>query len=186
MIRLNWLKIMKRILLITLLLITFVVSGCNNTSKVIVEYKEDYGDINPGGVTYKFTGSSEHFGFETGKVFYGSNDERYFLFKNFKIINQIDNIDDITTYKINLKFDGKSMFTNEMEHVTDKNFNEIISDIKFEENGKYNSDGFGELDAFTITTKENFKDYVELEIKYCYSNGKCVTESLEFNYIEDH
>ncbi len=176
---------MKKLFLFFIICSLFVITGCNNESMVIIEYKEDYGDINQEEITYKFTGLSEHFAFETGKVYYGNNNERYYLFKNFRIIKKIDKIDDITSYKIDLKFNGKSMFTDEMEIISDKNFNDIINNIEFEENGRYSTDGYGESDAFVVTTKDNFKDYVNLEIKYCYIDGECIVEPLEFSYVEN-
>ncbi len=77
------------------------------------------------------------------------------------------------------------MFTDEMEIISDKNFNDIINNIEFEENGRYSTDGYGESDAFVVTTKDNFKDYVNLEIKYCYIDGECIVEPLEFSYVEN-
>jgi hypothetical protein len=59
---------MKKLFLFFIICSLFVITGCNNESMVIIEYKEDYGDINQEEITYKFTGLSEHFAFETGKV----------------------------------------------------------------------------------------------------------------------
>ena len=64
-------------------------------SKNKITYKEDYGYEKRDNVTYKFIGESEHFAFETGKVYYGDNDERYIYLDNFKVLKKVKNEKDL-------------------------------------------------------------------------------------------
>ena len=64
----------------------------------------------------------------------------------------------------------------------------IAQNIVIEENGKLgeidqNGDIIGESDSFLETTKENFKNSIKLEIKYC-QNSKCNTEKLQLTYVD--
>lgn len=69
-------KIVKIICLITLL------TACNKNTKIDINYKEDLKNQISSNYTYKFIGESEHFYFETGKVYYNGK-ERELLISNF-------------------------------------------------------------------------------------------------------
>lgn len=60
----------KKIILISTLLLPFLLFGCSNDNLDVV-YKEDTKHGYSSNYTYKFVGESEHFYFETGKVYYG-------------------------------------------------------------------------------------------------------------------
>lgn len=160
-----------------------IVSGCSNDTNN-VEFKDENGYFIKNDITYKFTGVSEHFSFETGKVYYGENNERYLFIKNFKIINKIKNQKNIDSYFINLYFNNKPLFGGDMNQLENNNFSEKLNQEVIEEDGISYPDGYGESDAFLETTKSNFKKAVKMEIKYCYKDNKCETEIFDFNYVE--
>ncbi len=183
---------MRKTLLILLLFVSFfTITGCSNEENeqddqdVDIRFIDEISLLTPDEITYKFTGVSEHFALQTGKVYYGDNNERYMLFSNLKMIKKIDNEDDIIKYKIDLKFNDDSMFSPEMDTLKRNSFEERIKSFHVEESGIYPEDGYGEFDAFDLTTKDNFKDAIKFEITYCYSDETCKTENLKFNYIEN-
>ncbi len=177
---------MKRKILIFIVVVGLsFISGCYNKSNNSITFKDDFGYLTPNNITYKFYGISEHFGFETGKVYYGEENERYILITNFKIINELTNQDEIEKYSFNLSFNNVSMFTDDMTNIGTANFEDKISESSIEEMGTYPADGFGESDAFLESTKDNFKDSVKFEIKYCYKDGLCKVEKLDLKYVEN-
>lgn len=162
-----------------------VVVGCEN--KIVednITFKDDYGYYQENNVTYRFTGSSEHFAFETGKVYYGENNERYILLKNFKILDNLKNINSINTYSINLSFNDIPLLTKDMIDLNQKTLLDSLKNYSLEEYGVYNASGHGESDAFTRTQKEQFKESIKLEIKYCYENNNCKEEEFKLNYVD--
>lgn len=175
---------MKKILLsIVVIFSVLIISGCSNESKYFINFKDDFGYDTPSNVTYKFTGTSEHFGFETGKVYYGDEDQRYILLTNFKIIKNIDKQNEIEKFSVNLSFNDISMFTNEFIDLNESSLENKIKELSIEETGKYSKDKYGESDSFLETTKDDFKSSFKFEIKYCYRNDICKTEKLKLNYI---
>ena len=72
-----------------------------------VGFIDDYGYATPEEVSYKFFGVSEHFAFCTGKVYYGNDNEKYLYLDNFKIINELFNEKEVSSYSINVLFDNK-------------------------------------------------------------------------------
>ena len=113
-------KVFTRLLIIFAL---FTICGCSMNSKNKITYKEDYGYEKRDNITYKFIGESEHFAFETGKVYYGDNDERYIYLDNFKVLKKVKNEKDLDEYKIDLRFNDNSMFSDEMAKV--KGFSKV-------------------------------------------------------------
>ena len=173
----------KYLCMIALSLIIMIATGCSNKTIKTVEYKEDVGFENPSELSYTFTGQSDNIAFETGKVLYGKNDERYILIKNFKLISKIKNIEDIEKYSIELSFNGTSIIDDNMEYLVGENFEEKLESLVIEETGYYNESGYGEIDAFLNSKKSDFKKNTKLQITYCFSNKKCETEILKFNYF---
>lgn len=94
-------KVFTRLLIIFAL---FTICDCSMNSKNKITYKEDYGYEKRDNITYKFIGESEHFAFETGKVYYGDNDERYIYLDNFKVLKKVKNEKDLDEYKNCLMF----------------------------------------------------------------------------------
>ena len=174
---------MKKLILLSLLMVSIIITGCTNSnSDVDVNYKEDLEHQISSNYTYKFIGESEHFYFETGKVYY-NNTERELLISNFKVKN---NVDQDAKFSINLYFNNKILYGNEY------NSNDLITKEEVEKTiigehgylGNYDQNGniIGESDSFLETTKENFKDSIRLDIRYCIKN-KCETETLKLEYI---
>ena len=176
---------MKKVLMLSLLIICVIVTGCtNNNSDVDVNYKEDLEHQISSNYTYRFIGESDHFYFETGKVYY-NNTERELLISNFKVKN---NIDKNAKFSINLYFNDKILYGDVY------NSNNLLSKEELENTiigehgylGDYDQNGniIGESDSFLETTKENFKDSIRLDIKYCVKS-KCETETLKLKYLDN-
>lgn len=171
----------QKIFLIGSVLLIVLSVGCSKNN-IKIEYKDDIEHQSSNNYTYKFVGESEHFYFETGKVYYNGN-ERELLISNFKLK---DNMSSSTTYLVNLYFNDRLLYGNDFgkADLTKKEYMNIV----IGENGKLgemdqNGDVIGESDSFLETTKETFKDSIKLEIKYC-QNKKCYTEEMKFTYIQ--
>lgn len=175
---------MKRYIFIVSIVLSLILltTGCDKSSKKVI-FKDDYGFDTPKEITYKFTGNSKHFAFLTGKVYYGNNNERYLYLDNFEIIDKLKNENKIIGYSINVFFNEKSLFSNELNYLGDDDFQVILDNFKIEETGTYNEDGYGESDAFLETNQNSFKNDINVVIKYCYSDTKCQTEEFEINYV---
>lgn len=172
---------MKKVYKISILIFSLLlICGCSNNTKKMVMFKDDQGYEKMNDVTYKFYGESEHFGFETGKVYYGDNGEVYIYIDNFKVLNNIKNEQELDEYKIDLSFNNDSMFSDEMIKVNGRDFIQILNDFSIEESGIKSKQ---EEDAFTRTDKYSFKSAIKLKIKYCYKDGSCKTETLKLRYV---
>ncbi|MDD2518743.1 MAG: hypothetical protein PHG18_02520 [Bacilli bacterium] len=177
---------MKKILVILFAVITlFLITGCENSVNNSVTFKEDNKHDIMTGLTYKFTGKSEHFAFETGMVYYEGNIRQIFI-TNFKLIKELNNID---SYFLKLYFNDRSLFTDEQTKIGKEGIKKHLDDLTIGENGKLgekdeNGNIIGESDAFLETTKENFKDSIKLGIKYCYKDN-CKNETMKLTYIEE-
>ena len=89
----------KKIFLIGSLLLIVLSVGCSKND-IKIEYKDDIEHQFSNNYTYKFVGESEHFYFQTGKVYYNNN-EREILISNFNFKKSMNkNI----TYLVNLYF----------------------------------------------------------------------------------
>lgn len=157
----------------------FLLTSCsilNKTTKIT--YKEDTKNQITKNYTYKFTGQSNYFYFETGKVYYNDK-EREIIISNFKIQNDLDK-----KYKISLYvyFNDVSFYA--FENLTHKEFKKtIIKEQGTISEKDENNNIIGDTDPFLETTKDTFKDSIKIEIKYCLKN-KCETEKLNLTYEE--
>jgi hypothetical protein len=173
---------MKKILLFMMIVL---LAGCSNTSKVKekIDYIDDSDKIikEP---TYKFTGESEHFVFQTGEVEYNENKEQALLIKNFKLTSKMN---DVEKYYLIITFNDVPLLTNEYI-LLNNNFEEEVKKIEFAERGVPEiKDGMpvGENDSFILTKKEDFKNSIKIGINYCYHNNNCKEEYFNINYITD-
>lgn len=175
-------KYMKqKIFLIGSLLLIVLAVGCSKND-IKIEYKDDIEHQFSNNYTYKFVGESEHFYFQTGKVYYNNN-EREILISNFNFKKSMNKN---TTYLVNLYFNNRLLYGNEYGKA-DMNQKEY-KDVVIGENGLLgekdkNGNVIGESDSFLETTKETFKESIKLEIIYC-QNKKCYTEEMKFTYIQ--
>lgn len=172
----------QKIILISTLLLTFLLFGCSNDNLDVV-YKEDTEHEYSSNYTYKFVGESEHFYFETGKVYYGEN-ERELLISNFNLKHSMDKN---TKYLVNLYFNDRLLYGNEYgtADLIEKEYKNIV----IGESGTLgekdeNGDIIGESDSFLETTQDIFKDSIRLEVKYC-KNDDCKIETLKIKYVEE-
>ena len=175
----------KSIIIIVLWTCLLFLSVCSNNIrfKKNITYKEDLDHQISNNYTYKFVGESEHFYFETGKVYYNDN-ERELLISNFKVK---DNVSENAQFSINLYFNGVLLY-GETSY-----FNNLLTKKKFENTviGEYgylvekdkNGNIIGESDSFLETTKENFKESIKLKAKYCIKS-ECNTEILKLKYFD--
>ena len=158
-----------------------LLTGCNKKEEK-VGFIDDYGYATPEEVTYKFFGVSEHFAFCTGKVYYGNDNEKYLYLDNFKIINELFNEKEVSSYSINVLFDNKELFTDEQTPIARGALQSRLDNFGVEEGGIYSTDGKKETDAYCETTKESFKDDMKVIIKYCYNDNDCKTEEFKISY----
>lgn len=170
---------MKKFFLINFLILTLMLTSC---SKNKITYKEDSGHAYLNESTYKFIGESEHFYFETGKVYYNEN-ERGLLISNF---NLKDSIGKNVKYLVNLYFNNKLLYGNEYKSITltEKEYKNIV----IEEHGylgkkDQNGNIIGESDSFLETQQDKFKSSIRIEVNYCIKNN-CKTETLKIKYID--
>lgn len=173
---------MKKISLIIVFCTLLLITGCGRSANEI-EFVNDNGYDFPEEGTYQFTGVSEHFAFKTGKVYYGDDNQKL-LIKNFEIINEINNQDEIEEYLVNVSFSGTSLFSDQKKSVKDNDFKRAIESTKIEESGVPSSKSSVESDAFLETRKNEFKSSIKIEITYCYKSNDCKVEDLNINYIK--
>lgn len=175
----------KKIIITILLSCLLFTSACSNNSnlKENITYKEDIEHQVSNNYTYKFVGESEHFYFETGKVYY-INNEREILISNFKVK---DNVSKNAQFSINLYFNGvllygEPLYSNNV--LTKKKFEDIvIGEHGYLGEKDQNGNIIGESDSFLETTKENFKESIKVEAKYCIKD-ECNTEILKLKYFD--
>ena len=100
-------RYMKKILFYFLIMICLsTITGCSNYSEMEIPYKDDHINEPSTNYTYRFVGQSEHFYFQTGKVYYDGK-YRALLISNLKVK---DNVKSNATFSINLYFNDKSLF----------------------------------------------------------------------------
>lgn len=168
-------------MLICFLIITclFTITGCSDYSQMEIPYKDDRINEPSTNYTYRFIGQSEHFYFQTGKVYYDGK-YRSLLISNLKVK---DNAKEDATFSINLYFNDRSLFGGN-DTLTKKDFeNTIIAESGELGERDINGDVIGESDSFLETTKENFKSSIRLEAKYCIKN-ECKTEQFSIEYLD--
>lgn len=176
---------MRKSLAILFAVITlFLITGCENSIDNSVIFKDENEHNIMTGVTYKFTGKSEHFAFETGMVYYEGN-IRQILITNFKLIKELNNID---SYSLKLYFNDRPMFTDEQTKIGKEGIKKHLGDLTIGENGKLGEKDeygniVGESDAFVETTKDTFKNSIKLQIKYCKKDD-CNTETMKVTYVD--
>lgn len=156
-----------------------LLTGCNkNYDKTIsyVDFKSKEVSLN--NITYKFIGKSKNFGFETGNV--NLNDhEKQLLITNFKQINKIDKFD---TISFNIKFKDTLWAKSSWSKNDNISFKQYLKKIILYEN-------YSQLinhgdDSFTSTTKETFKNDINITVEYCV-NGQCKNETFKIEYVND-
>ena len=171
-----------KITLIGFLLLQFLLISCSNDS-IDVVYREDLEHEYSSNYTYKFVGESEHFYFETGKVYYQES-ERELLISNFNLKYSMDNS---IKYLVNLYFNDRLLYGDEYGNadLTEKEYrNTVIGESGILGKKDKNGDIIGESDSFLETTQDTFKDSIRLEVKFCKDNN-CEIETFKIKYVED-
>ena len=179
---------MKKYCYLIFIIILLMITGCGKSSNEIevnyVDYKDKYLS---GNYTYRFVGQSEHFYFETGKVYYGDN-IRELVITNFKVK---DNVSSNSKYSLNLFFNNKLLWGDEtgkynINHLFSKDgFEGIdISEMGKEPERDQNGNIIGEGDSFLETSKDDFKKTIKIEGYYC-ENDKCEREEFKLKFIDE-
>lgn len=168
---------MKKLLVSVLIFVGIIfITGCTN------EYEEGYDDMDLLSYTYQFSGDSDNFSLDIGKVNF-TDTEKEILIKGFKQKKKINNLSNV---KFIISFDDKIWSTQETNQGQKLNkVNSIIKNIIFYERGQICSVDSGitcEETYFNQTTKETFKDKIEIKIEYCTNDNKCKTEILNLEY----
>ena len=159
--------------------IILILSGCSNKN-VDIYYMEDPTHQISNDYTYKFLGESEHFYFQTGKVYY-NDDYKELLITNFKMK---DAFNEDTKYSINLYFNNKLLYGDISDNATlsKSEFENIIISESGNVDKNENGTIIGESDSFLETSEETFKDDIKLEVEYC-KKSKCKKEVFDIDYI---
>ena len=169
---------MKKFLYVIIILL--FVSGCGKNN-IKISYVEDVEHQKTNNYTFKFVGESEHFYFQTGKVYF-NGDYKKLLISNFKVK---DNVKETSLYKLNLYFDNEKLLVDDIERSKNSFENIVIAEygnaVKRDENGTI----YGESDSFLKTTKEDFKKSMKLVGVYCY-NSSCIEEKFNIKYIDEN
>lgn len=134
-------------------------------------FMEDY--------TYRFTGESKHFIFETGQVLYDGS-QRFLFINNVKLKKKVSGDD--YSFAFNVYFNDKIVFGND-QGVGNTNKDELGkirigilgSNEKDHEKGPY--------EPFIVTTAKNFKESIKIEGVYCKGN-KCERENFKLFFTE--
>lgn len=128
--------------------------------------------------TYEFSGESEHFKFNVGKVYYGKDYSRIYI-GDFQQTKKINNLKDKT---IKIYFNDKLWASDNSSKYLNK-LNKTFYDVEFDEAGATNCEiGECEISYFSETSKETFKDAIKIEIKYCLKDNKCETETFNIKF----
>lgn len=172
---------MKKIIVLFVAVLMFL-TGCNNDYWLgEIPFKEDQEHEPTVYYTYRFTGESEHFYFQTGKVYY-NNDYRSLIISNFKVK---ENISDDSSYDLSLYFNDDVLYSSASSNsnLSKSGFeNIVITDngyVYTDDNGNI----IGEADSFIKTTKDTFKDSIKLMVNYCVKD-KCEEEIFKINYLD--
>lgn len=139
--------------------------------------------------TYRFTGETEHFYFETGQVLYNGA-SRYLHISGIKVKEDEEtkekkkNEPADVSYAFNIYFDNKIVFGNKdnVGGYTAKD----LENIRIGVYGTYNKDQKdtgSPYDPFILTTAKTFKDSIKVEGIYC-KKDKCQRENFKLYYFE--
>ena len=179
------LKMKKNIVYLLLLVAILTITGCQKTGKNSLEVNyQDYSDeIIGNNYTYRFIGQSEHFYFETGKVYFGDG-ERQFVVTNLKVK---DNVEKETNYSLNIYFNDNLLVGDDYQFggLTKEKFEkQRLSESGKEPQRDEKGNFIGESDAFFETTKEEFKDSLKVVGYYCVKDD-CEKETFKITYLDD-
>lgn len=169
---------MKKILVLLLSIsLIFLSTGCNNLDN----YEQwPTNELDMRNLTYDFSGKSKNFIFEVGKVYF-SDEERGLEIKNFKQTNKINEVTSITfTVYFNDVLWASQTNKNNLNKI-----NKIIPNTGFYEFGEVydeNSGGY-EGSSFDFSNKDNFKDIIKVEAKYCIKEN-CTIELFKIDFQE--
>lgn len=174
--------ILKKRIFILFVVVLTLLTGCNNDYWLgEIPFKEDQEHQPTVYYTYRFTGESKHFYFQTGKVYYNDN-YRSLIISNFKVK---ENVSDDSSYNLILYFNDDVLYNSSSNNmnISKPGFeNIVITDnayVYMDDKGNI----VGEADSFTKATKETFKDSIKLIAKYC-KKGKCETEEFKITYLD--
>ena len=176
---------MKKIIICLFLLITMItITGCQKEDNNLKIDYQDYSDAVIGNeYTYRFVGQSEHFYFETGKVYFGE-ESRQFIITNLKVK---DNVERDTNYSLNIYFNDNLLVGDDYhfggqtkEKFEKQQLSESGKEPQRDEKGNF----IGESDAFFETTKEEFKDSLKVVGYYCVKDD-CEKEIFKITYLDD-
>ena len=124
-------------------------------------------------VTYEFSGTSDHFIFNIGKVYFGKCENQIYI-NDFRQVKKIKNLENVS---VTVYFKDEEFYTFSNQEKAVK-LNKSIDGITFYE-GDYCSD---ETSAFNNTSAETFKEDILIELTYCLKNGSCEAEEFSIEY----
>lgn len=125
-------------------------------------------------ITFEFSGNSEHFSFNIGKVYLAGNERRLYI-DEFKQTKKISNLKKELVY---VYFEDKVWQTRENDSKLNK-INSKLESLRFYEGGQVCIDC--EKSILDSINEENFKDKIKIIIEYCTSES-CKTEQFKLKY----
>ena len=132
--------------------------------------------------TYVFTGTSEHFHFDFGRVYFSPTEQKI----SIRDFEQDSTIENLKSEKLTISFENEEWMS--LENVRNLNqLNKKIDAFQFYEAGTLCSNDSGiqcEKTAFNLATESNFKDIIKIEMEYCTDDDFCSTELFHLEY--DH
>lgn len=160
-------------------IILAIITVIQYKEKIVEEELDEFGKS-----TYTFVGDSEHFSFNTGKVFFKS--EEYESIYNKKILisdfEQTSIIDGLISESIKVSF-GNKVWKTSVKKIGLNKINQIIDDYYFYEEELNKQVGKKkQASNLDIINKENFKSALKVEIEYCTIEDECETEVFAIDY----
>ncbi len=175
-------KHIKELLNVLIVLVFIIVLGFIAIKQYEKEnQKEDLGEF--GEYTYEFTGDSNNYSFNTGKVFFDTNafESKYAKKIVISDFERTSIVEGLLSEKLTISFNGeiwkkvtiKKGLKTIKEPIEEYNFEEVIA-----KNSKKSKS------SFDLATKDNFKDSIKVEMEYCTIEEGCKTEVFNLNIKE--
>ena len=126
-------------------------------------------------ITFEFSGKSENFSFDTGKVYLEGNERRIYI-SDFK---QNKKISDLKKELVYVYFEDEIWQTRENNSNLNK-LNSSLESLSFYEGGQVCVEC--EQSALDNVTEEDFKEKIKIIIEYCTSKS-CKKEKFKLKYV---
>lgn len=178
-------EVMKNKLLVFLLIIIFLFMFLSIAFFIGIAVYDDGSntqsyEYKTYGTTYKFTGESDHFKFNTGLVSFSDDKQKIFI-SDFV---QTKKIPKLTYESVTVYFDDEEWAVSDNTKKLNT-LNKKIKELSFYQGAPlcHNDDIQCEIDEFNKANKDNFKDITKITITYCVKGEEyCTMEEFDLTY----